>query len=53
MLEDTLSQIDGEELPHVIPAVAKRHLCEVICSEREELSLLCYLSMHVQPTQQC
>jgi hypothetical protein len=44
MLEDTLGQIDGKEFPHIIPAVAKCHLCEVVCSKGEEFSLLCYLS---------
>jgi len=43
MLEDTLSQVNGNKLSHIIPAVAKSHLCEVVRSKREELSLLCYL----------
>jgi hypothetical protein len=47
MLEDTLSEIDGEELSYIIPAVTKRHLREVICSKREELGLLCYLSTNM------
>ena len=44
MLEDTLRKINGEKLPHIIPAVAKCHLCKVVRPKREEFSLLCYLS---------
>jgi hypothetical protein len=40
MLEDALSQINGDELPHIIPAVAKGHLREVVRSKGEEFSLL-------------
>jgi hypothetical protein len=43
MLEDALSKIDGNELSHIIPAVPKGHLREVVRSEGEEFSLLRYL----------
>jgi hypothetical protein len=40
MLEDSFCNVRGQKLAHIISAVAKSHLCQVICSKREEVGML-------------